>query len=184
MRGVAVALALLAGWITWAVAGRVSIVAISKRARFESHSAVRQIAVPVSGRITRINIALGQSVRRGDVLLELDAADATIRRGKASAEIGNLRRRVEAIDAQIAATRARASAQENAAAAKLQQAREGRTEAAHLADIESSRADRLERLAQQGLVPPTDAVDARSRADAARAKGRGLAAAEDEAAKQ
>jgi membrane fusion protein (multidrug efflux system) len=181
---VAVALVLLAGWIVWALAGRVSIVAVSKRARFESRSAVRQIAVPLSGRIARVNISLGQSVRRGDVLLELDAADATIRRGKAMADIDNLRRRIEAVTAQITATRAQASAQKNAAAAKLEQARESRIEAAHLADIESTRADRLDRLARQGLVPATDAADARSRADAARAKGRGLAAAEEEAGKQ
>jgi membrane fusion protein (multidrug efflux system) len=181
---VAVALVLLAGWMVWALAGRVSIVAVSTRARFESRSAVRQIAVPLSGRIARVNISLGQSVRRGDVLLELDAADATIRRGKAVADADNLRRRIEAVTAQITATHAQASAQKNAAAAKLEQARESRIEAAHLADIESTRADRLGALARQGLVPATDATDARSRADAARAKGRGLAAAEEEAGKQ
>jgi len=184
VRGLVIALVLVAGWLTWAVAGRVSVVAVSKRARFESHAAVRQIAVPVSGRITAIHIALGRSVRRGDILLELDAADASIRRTKTLAEIENLQRRLEAISAQIAATRARASDQERAASAKLQQARESRTEAAHLADIESGRAERLERLAAQGLVPATDARDARSRADAARARGRGLEAAESEAAEQ
>jgi multidrug resistance efflux pump len=180
-RGVVIALVLLSGWIAWAVAGRVAVVAVSKRARFESHSAVRQIAVPLSGRITSINIALGRAVKRGEVLLELDAADASIRRDKAASEIGNLKRRLEAINAQIAATQTRAAAQTNAAAAQLRQARESRIEAAHLADIESNRAARLERLAQQGLVPATDAADARSRADAARAKERGLGAAEEEA---
>jgi membrane fusion protein (multidrug efflux system) len=181
---VAVALVLLAGWIVWALAGRVSIVAVSKRARFESRRAVRQIAIPASGRITGINIALGQNVKRGDVLVELDPADATIRRGKALADIDHLRRRIEAVNAQIVATRELATAQTNAAAAKLRQARESRNEAAHLAEIESARADRLGRLGQQGLVPPSDATEARSRADAERAKGRGLAAAEDEVAKE
>ena len=56
IRVVAVALVLLAGWIVWALVGRVSIVAVSKRARFESRRAVRQIAIPVSGRITSVNI--------------------------------------------------------------------------------------------------------------------------------
>lgn len=180
----AVALALLAAWIVWALAGRVSIVAVSKRARFESGSAVRQIAVPLSGRIARVNIALGQSVRRGDVLLELDPSDAAIRRAKSVAEIDNLRRRIDAVAAQIAATRAKSEAQKNAAVAKLQQAREARIEAAHLADIESTGADRFERMAGQGLIPPSQAADARSRAGAARAKERGLRAAEEEAAKQ
>ena len=184
MRGVAVALVLLAGWLLWALVGRISIVAVSKRARFESRSAVRQIAVPVSGRITRIDIALGQTVRRGDVLLELDAADATIRRAKALEGISNVGRRIDAITAQIAATRAQAAAQTNAAAAKLRQAHESRIEAEHLANIELTRADRLERLAKQGLVPATDAAEARDRAGAARAKERALAAAKEEAAKQ
>jgi len=181
---VAVTLVLLIGWIVWALAGRVSIVAVSKRARFESRQAVRQIAIPISGRITNINIALGQSVRRGDVLVDLDASDARIRRQKAIADIDHLQRRIEAFNAQIVATRELATAQTNAAAAKLRQARESRIEAAHLAEIESSKADRLGRLGQQGLVPPSDAAEARSRADAERAKGRGLAAAEEEVAKE
>lgn len=184
MRGVAVALVLLAAWIVWALAGRVSIVAVSKRARFESGSAVRQIAVPLSGRITRVEIALGRSVRRGDVLLELDPSDASIRRAGAMAGMASMRRRIDSVTAQIAAMRGKAEAQRNAAAAKLQQAREARIEAAHLADIESAGADRLERLARQGLIPPSQAADARSRAEAARAKERGLQAAEEEAAKQ
>lgn len=180
----AVVLALLAGWIVWALAGRVSIVAVSKRARFESRRAVRQIAIPVNGRITSINIALGQRVNRGDVLIELDVADVMIRRGKAVADIDHLGRRIEAVNAQISAARTLAAAQTNAAAAKLRQARESRVEAGHLAEIESAKADRLARLGQQGLVSPSDAAEARSRADAERAKGRGLAAAEDEVAKE
>ena len=184
IRVVAVVLALLAGWIVWALAGRVSIVAVSKRARFESRRAVRQIAIPVNGRITGINIALGQRVHRGDVLIELDTADVMIRRGKAVGDIDHLSRRIEAVNAQISAAHALATAQTNAAVAKLRQARESRIEAGHLAEIESAKADRLGRLGQQGLVPPSDAAEARSRADAERAKGRGLAAAEDEVAKE
>jgi len=184
VRVVALLLVLLAGWIAWALLGRVSIVSVSKRARFESRRAVRQIAIPVTGRITSIDIALGQSVKRGQMLVQLDAADATIRRAKAVADIDHLRRRIEAVNAQIAATRELAAAQTNAAAAKLQQAGEARAEAGHLAEIESAKADRLGRLAQQGLIPPSDAAEARSRADAERAKGRGLAAAEDEVTKE
>ena len=101
IRVVAVVLALLAGWVVWALAGRVSIVAVSKRARFESRRAVRQIAIPVNGRITSINIALGQRVHRGDVLIELDTADVMIRRGKAVADIDHLRRRIEKIAAMM-----------------------------------------------------------------------------------
>jgi membrane fusion protein (multidrug efflux system) len=184
VRGIVVVLVLLSGWLVWALAGRVSIVAVSKRARFESRRAVRQIAIPTNGRIVAINIALGQEVKRGDVLLQLDSSDATIRRAKALADIDHLRRRVDAFNAQIVATRDLALAQTNAAAAKLRQARESRIEAAHLAEIESAKADRLGRLGQQGLVPPSDAAEARSRADAERAKGRGLAAAEDEVARE
>lgn len=181
---VGVVLVLLAGWIVWALAGRVSIVAVSKRARFESRSAVRQIAVPKSGRINRVNVALGQIVRRGDVLLDLDPADVMIQRGKVIANIANLRRRIDSTTAQITATRTLAAAQSNAAAAKLQQARESGIEAQHLASIDSARAERLERLGRQGLVPASDATEARSRADAARARGRAFAAAEEEASRQ
>jgi membrane fusion protein (multidrug efflux system) len=184
VRVVAVVLVLLAAWMVWAIVGRVSIVAVSKRARFESRQAVRQIAIPVSGRISTVNIALGQQVRRNEVLVALDDADAALRRAKAVADIAHLRRRIDAFNAQIVATRELAMAQTSAATARLRQARESRIEAGHLAEIESARADRLGRLGKEGLVPPTDAAEARSRADAERAKGRGLAAAEEEVDKE
>lgn len=81
-----VLLVLLGAWMTWAFAGTISVLAVSRRARFESARTVRQIAAPSSGRITVVNIALGQSVRAGDVLIELDASEPSIRRSTAEGQ--------------------------------------------------------------------------------------------------
>lgn len=179
-----VLLLLLAAWVTWAFAGTISVLAVSRRARFESARTVRQIASPASGRIAAVNIALGRSVRAGDVLVELDASEPSIRRSTAEATIATLRRRVVAISAQIEATRVGATAQQRSAESKLRAANESRQEAAHLAGIEDAKADRLERLRRDGLIPESDAIDARSRADAEAARVRALSAAEDQVAKE
>ena len=180
----AVLVVLLVAWGGWAFAGKVSIVVTSRRARFESGRAVRQLAAPASGRVQAVNIALGDEVRAGDVLLELDAGDAAIRRARAEANTQHIRRRIVAIRAQIASTRASAVAQKRAGQSRVAAARETQREAMHLADIEEARAARLRRLAADGLIPATEAEDARARADAERARVRSLAAVQEQVARE
>lgn len=177
-------LALLLMWGAWAFAGRVSIVSISRRARFESRLAIRRIAAPASGRITSVNIALGQKVRRGQVLIELDDAEPAIRRDSARANIDATRRRMTTAIEQIAAIRTSGEARKRAGASRIQAARANGIQAGHLAAIEEARAARLARMAGDGLIPTTDADDARRRADAERARVRSLLAAEEQAVRE
>ncbi|MEA2489608.1 MAG: hypothetical protein QOH21_1400, partial [Acidobacteriota bacterium] len=78
----AVGLAVLAAWGVWAVAARLSIVVVSTRARLESRRSVQRIAMPAAGRVTRANLTLGQNVRRGDILLEMDGGEESILRAR------------------------------------------------------------------------------------------------------
>lgn len=181
---VVVLLILLGAWVTWAFAGTISVLAVSRRARFESARTVRQIAAPSSGRVTVVNMALGRTVRAGDVLVELDAAEPMIRRSTAEATIATLRRRMVSATAQIDAERAGATALQRSVESKLRAAGESRQQAVHLAAIEKAKAERLERLGHDGLIPESDAAEARSRADAEAARVRALIAAEDQVAKE
>lgn len=173
----------LAAWAVWAVAARVSIVVVSTRARLEARRSVQRLAVPAAGRVVRASLALGQNVRRGDVLLELDGGEETIRRARFESDVDSLLRRVAAMNEQSAATREVAAAQARGTESRLRQARESTEEARQLAAINRAKAARSAALARDGLVSPTAADDDVRRADADGARVRSLQAAEDEVRK-
>src|SRR5262245_27332016 len=71
--GLVVASFLLGLWGLWAVYGRVTRYEATDVARLEVDRATHVIQALTSGRIAVSNLVLGQEVREGDVLVELDA---------------------------------------------------------------------------------------------------------------
>src|SRR5258707_15830520 len=65
--------ALVTAWAVWLLIGRVTVYAVSDAARIETDQSVYPIQTLYSGRIANTHVVLGQEVRRGDVLIELDA---------------------------------------------------------------------------------------------------------------
>ncbi|HEX2122615.1 MAG TPA: HlyD family efflux transporter periplasmic adaptor subunit [Thermoanaerobaculia bacterium] len=178
-----VALLFLAGWAVWAFAARVSIVAVSKRGRLEARRAVHQLAVPADGTVASARLTLGRRVRRGEVLLEMDTREESIRRTRSAADVAALERRIAAMNAQLAAAADLAAAQARSSEARLQQAVEETAQARQLARIERARADQAARLGRDGLVSQTEVDESARRAEAAEARVRGLVAAEEQARK-
>jgi membrane fusion protein (multidrug efflux system) len=82
----------------WAGAGRVPVYVVSDAARLEVDSAARPVAAAVGGRVVRTRLRVGDRVARGDVLVELDAAPARLRRD-------GVARQLAALDAQAAPLR-------------------------------------------------------------------------------
>lgn len=170
----------LVAWGVWAVATRLSVVVVSNRARLETRRAVQRITAPLPGRVVRAKLSLGDVVRRGEVLLELDAGQETIQKARFESDIANLSRRISAMNEQIGATRELAAAQARSSESKLQQARESTEQARQLAGIHRAQASRSAALARDGLVSQTTADDDARRAQAEEARVRSLGAAEDE----
>lgn len=71
--GILVATAILMLWIAWSIWVKISIYEVSDSARIEVAKAVHPVAAPISGRITKADLVLGQEVQRGDTLFVLDA---------------------------------------------------------------------------------------------------------------
>ncbi|HEX8904172.1 MAG TPA: hypothetical protein VF771_04980, partial [Longimicrobiaceae bacterium] len=67
------ALCVLAAWVGWLLAGRVTLYDVAAEARLEVDSAARPITAPVAGRVVRTRLSTGRAVRAGEVLVELDA---------------------------------------------------------------------------------------------------------------
>jgi membrane fusion protein, multidrug efflux system len=178
-----VGVVVLLGWGIWAVAARLSIVVVSSRARLEARRAVQRIAAPSAGRVVRVKLNLGDTVKRGDVLLELDGGEETIRRARFESDVANLSLRITAMNEQITATRELGAAQVRSSESKLRQARESTEQARQLTAIHRAQAARSAALARDGLVSQTAADDDARRAQAEEARVRSLAAAEEEVSK-
>jgi multidrug resistance efflux pump len=176
-----VALLFVAGWVVWAFAARVSIVAVSTRGRLETRRAVHQLSAPVSGTVALARLTLGRDVRRGEVLLEIDSREESIRRTRFAADATALERRIAAMNAQLAAAVTHAEAQARSSEARLRQAVEETAQARQLARIMHARAQQAASLGRDGLVSPTDVEESARRAEAEEARVRGLVAAEEQA---
>jgi multidrug resistance efflux pump len=69
---------LLAAWSAWGVFGRVSVYAVSERARFEVDQAAYTAAPVVGGIVVSNGLTLGREVHAGDELLVLDSTTESL----------------------------------------------------------------------------------------------------------
>jgi multidrug resistance efflux pump len=69
----AIAIFLAIGWAAWMLFARVNVYATTDQARVEVAQHVFYVQAPLSGRVTKSNLALGRQVEPGDVLVELEA---------------------------------------------------------------------------------------------------------------
>ncbi|MCC6620813.1 MAG: HlyD family efflux transporter periplasmic adaptor subunit [Deltaproteobacteria bacterium] len=141
-----VALVLIGAWVAWAVLARVGVYVASTQARIEAREPVHVLRAEVDGRLVAMQATLGLEVAVGDVLYELDGAEADIRRAEALTRASALQAEREVLDAAVsAANEAKASGQDVLFAALAEaKARLGQAKAALAqADREVSRLGKL-----------------------------------------
>jgi multidrug resistance efflux pump len=97
------ALVLLVAWWTWLVKARVSVVVSSNKARLEAASPAFRVAAADSGRLIAHRLELGRPVESNEVLAELDSTVERGRVAEAKAQLGALTRRMDFLQAQVAA---------------------------------------------------------------------------------
>jgi membrane fusion protein (multidrug efflux system) len=97
------ALLMLASWLGWATLARVSLFEVSSEARVEFAGATYPIDSPFVGRIVANHLHVGEPVRRGDVLIEIDAMPERLRLREAQAQIEGLEPQLARLRAQIEA---------------------------------------------------------------------------------
>jgi membrane fusion protein, adhesin transport system len=97
-----VAAVLLVLWLVWFIAGRVTVYEVSRAARLEVQQAARPVSILVSGRLLQVNVALGQQVRRGDLMFEFDSSTETLRLREEQARLEALPPRLDALGAERA----------------------------------------------------------------------------------
>ncbi|HEU0100342.1 MAG TPA: HlyD family efflux transporter periplasmic adaptor subunit [Allosphingosinicella sp.] len=167
----------LVAWLLWFGFGNVTVYEVSRQARLEVGSAPREISSLLAGRLTRTHIVIGQKVRAGDVLIELDSKRQQLRLAEAEArlplypaKIASLRKEIAYLGRVMENERRSTQAAVRAAQARLQ----GANAASRFAN------DSAARIRSDAATGGSAAVDAvRAAADARKAESeRDISAAE------
>jgi multidrug resistance efflux pump len=164
-----VAIALIAAWLVWAFQAVVVRYEVSDSARLEVDAAAYPIEAPAAGRLTASRLVLGQEVRAGDVLVELESRSEQlsleqerVHRVSLAPQLAALRSEVESDEQGNAAERAAATVAAGGAEAQRRQAEAQ----AVLAEEEDGRANRLR---GEGLISEAEARRANADAQSKRA---------------
>jgi membrane fusion protein (multidrug efflux system) len=162
---IAIALVLLAAWLVWAFAARVTQYEVSDVARLEVAGAAYPLQANATGRLIASQLILGRNVKAGDVLVELDRNEQELGLAQERAhfaalepELAALRLQMRSEDEARAAERTVLTFSTGSAQAQYQQAQAQQA----LAEQEAHRAARLR---ADGLISQADAE--RVSADAA-----------------
>ncbi len=87
----------------WLVLARVPVYAVSDAARLQAKDEIHPVDVQVSGRVMVVNLPVGAHVRKGDLLVRLDATDVDLQLDEARATARGLTAQIAAVEAEIAA---------------------------------------------------------------------------------
>ena len=116
----------LLAWLAWFGLGDVTVYEVSRDARLEVGSAPREVSSLQAGRLTRSHLVIGQKVRAGDVLVELDSKPQQLRLAEAEArlplypaKIASLRREIDYLNRMMADEQGAGQAAVRAADARL-----------------------------------------------------------------
>lgn len=158
------ALALLAVWSLWFIVGRVGVHAISQTARLEVASSSGLIAAIHGGKLTASRLQIGQTVKAGEILAELDAEPHKLRLAEAEARLAGFPARIAALKRQQAAAQDATSGAGRSADAALAAARARSRGAEAEAAFSDDLAERQRMDSEAGGMAPVDAARAATEA--------------------
>jgi len=149
---IAVAAIVLGGWFFWASRASVSLYEVADTARLEVEHAAYPIEAQVSGRVVKNYLVLGQHVKAGQLLLELDDASERLKLAEQQAQPLARESQVAALRAEIAAGEKALNEARQTASAALDQARAQLKEAEEAARFAHVEEDRLSPLRASGVI--------------------------------
>jgi multidrug resistance efflux pump len=173
------ALLLLAAWVAWLFFARVDVTEVSERARVEVGAGGHELSAAVSGRVTGVRVAVGDPVRAGQVIVELDDRETLLALTQTRDQLDSLRVVIGQREREIAAERDAIEAVERTAGAAASEAKarvDRALAAARLAETEAADAEAM-REAQVGTE--LDVRRTRAEAEQLRAETRELRSAGD-----
>jgi membrane fusion protein (multidrug efflux system) len=172
--GLLIAALVLGGWAGWFFLAKVPVYETSAAARLEVKRSVHPVIARISGQVVRTRIAVGAKVKRGDILMELDA-EAQAR------ELAVLRKRrstywpqIRALRTEIATTAQVTKDEQVAGKLARDQTRKQVGEAEAMQEFWEAKLQRLQRLREGGHVTENDLHQTTAEAKAQRARAETL----------
>jgi len=157
-----VAVVLLIAWGTWSFYARVTLYAASASARLEATGAAYPVAPQIGGRVLQQNLSLGQRVRTGEILVELDAEPQRLARGESQARLNGLGPAIASIRNEMATQEKALVEEQEARSSALDEQAALVREADAALKLAEDDALRVERLFKMGLVPQREQSQAHS----------------------
>jgi membrane fusion protein (multidrug efflux system) len=152
--GVGSLLTLVALWVFLA---RVPLYAVSQFSRLQALDEVHPVDTQVSGRVISVSLPIGGRVKKGDVLLALDATDVSLRLEDARAAERGLAKQIAALEAEITAREEALATTGELGRASLSEAQAARSEIQAEAAFASRERERADLMRQAGVVAESEA---------------------------
>lgn len=172
---IAVAVIVLGGWFLWASQARVSLYEVANTARIEVEHAAYPIEAQVPGRVVNNYLVLGQRVKAGQLLVELDNSSERLKLAEQQTQPLARESQVAALRAEIAAGEKALDEARQTATAALDQTRAQLQEAEEAARFAHIEEDRLSTLRASGVISELELLRLKSetqKRDAAAASAR------------
>ena len=149
-------IALLGGWMAWFFLARVARYEVTDTARIEVDQETHPVQSPVLARVVLSNLVLGKEVNAGDDLVELDSNAERLQVEEQRTQLAALTSQTDSLKTQVAQLEQAQAREEQTAHVAIEQAGAKYREADALARSADHEAQRLEKLAAEGLVPRRD----------------------------
>jgi membrane fusion protein, adhesin transport system len=151
---------LLAAWLAWFFFSTVTVYETSAKAHLEVMQAPHPVAAMVASRVVSAALMLGQEVRAGEVLVELDSGSEKLRLREEQARLAALAPRIASLKREIGALEQAAANEQRAGLAALQAAQFRAREARAGVEFADDNARRLKEESSAGSVAHIEALRA------------------------
>jgi multidrug resistance efflux pump len=149
-------LVVLGGWCVWATRAHLTLYEVSSDARIEVDSATYAVQSPLLGRVVEAHLRVGQTVQRGDALVEMDAAPQQLQMREQNIRAHGLELEVTKLRSQVAAEESARAEERRTAQLNIEEANGRIREAEATSKYADAELMREQKLQQDGLVPPRD----------------------------
>jgi membrane fusion protein (multidrug efflux system) len=167
--GVALAAFILGPWLLWFFRAKVTVYETSEKARLETEQAAHSVDAPVGGRLAAFGLVLGQEVKAGDVLAEIDSESERRRVVEEKTRLTMLAPEIDALTRVLRANEQTVQNDREATLAVVDQRKASQTEAEAAARLAQEEAARAAKLQDSGSIPDLELLRARTDAEKRRA---------------
>lgn len=156
LAAIAVAALLLGAWTWWFLKARVARYEVTTQARIEVDRATHAIQSVIAGRITRSNLTLGNTVKAGDVLVELDAIPEQLQIAEERVRATNVDPQIRALRDEQASLAQGSQREEEATRSSIEENRAKLKESEAGLRYAEAEVARLQNLDKEGLIARRD----------------------------